>query len=369
MLRIHVPQPVYAPHPHERLITPDLCRLDDRVHLFPAVYPDFAAPRPLLSLKQDGQPLDGQDIWTGDPIAHEYTLNAPHDQLEIAIGGRELGVYRMSRRPELEPVYLTAATLFKDDLAQLASWIDFHAHHGVNRFVLYYNGTLDGILPRLSQRADLLQHDLLLIPWPYSYWVDGAPLGNEALLAQHGDGTDISTVRLNWHHAQHLMLNHALIFLRGTTEYIGFFDLDEYFSVQSGDRLCDFIRAHGQDVYIFQSRWSELSSNRVPGWADDGRFLAHEAIVAASQWEPFPHRTKYIARLDQVYSTRVHYPRLTRAAARTAVVQPELASLYHFHCFSGKAPRRGFVNPGGEWVPVHDFCMPPGLALREVSAA
>lgn len=181
------------------------------------------------------------------------------------------------------------------------------------------------------------------------------PLGNEALLAERGDEADISVVRLNWHHAQFLALNHCLAFLRGTTEYFALFDLDEYFHMAGSGRVADFVRQRGQDVYIFRSRWAELTSGRVPCAADDGTFFVAQEVEACPQWEPFPSRTKYIGRIDRILTTKVHYPSLIQDNTTVTQVPPDLASLYHFHCFSGKASRRNFVNPAGQWVRAHEF--------------
>lgn len=360
MLNIYLPQPVYAAHPYERLISADILRKGDHLHLFPAHYPDFSTPLSAMELRQRGHVLPGDTIWKPDVIAQQYqmardTAEAP---LEIRLRGDYAGTFRVRTPPELPKVFLTAATLFKDDYPQLEAWVDYHAAQGFDRFVLYYNGHIDTILPELLARPALTSRDVLLVQWPFSYWADGVPLGNEGLLAQHGDDTDLSQVRLNWHHAQHLMLNHVLVFLRGTTEYLGLFDLDEYFCAQTPPRVVDFIKGYQQDIYIFQSRWAELTSNRVPGWGDDRHFLATEEIEAAAEWEPFPHRTKYIARLDKIYATRVHYPKTSDDDARVVVVPPHLAGIYHFHCFSGKASRRKFVNPTGQWVGVTDFQEP-----------
>jgi hypothetical protein len=357
MLNIYIPQPVYGAHPFERLITADLYCKDDHLYLFPAHYPDFFSPLAALQLSQRDQFLSGETMWKPDAITQRFTMSpdTASAPLEIRLGGAYAGAFKLQTAPTLPKVFLTAATLFKDDYPQLEAWVDYHAAQGFERFVLYYNGNIDRILPELLARPALMSRDVLLIQWPYSYWVDGSPKGNEALLAKYGDDTDLSKVRVNWHHAQHLMLNHALVFLRGTTEYIGLFDLDEYFCAKSPPRMVDFIKGYRQDVYIFQSRWAELTSNRVPGWGDDRHFLESEHIEAAAEWEPFPHRTKYIARLDAVYSTRVHYPKTTAGDALITMVPHDLAGVYHFHCFSGKAPRRNFVNPNGEWVTVNDF--------------
>lgn len=357
MLNIYLPQPIYAPHAYERLISADLFIKESHLHLFPAYYPDFKAHFSKLEIRHMGNTLKGEAIWQPDVIAYQYNISTDTTPplLDIQLTGNYTGTFRAQQAPRLSKVFLTAATLFKDDYTQLEAWVDYHAAQGFERFVLYYNGCISTILPDLLKSKSLNTRDIVLIQWPYSYWVEGAPLGNEGLLARHGDDTDISQVRPDYHHAQHLMLNHVLLLLSGTTEYVGLFDLDEYFKARPGLRITELIKSYQNDIYIFQSRWAELRSKRVPGWGDHQFFFASEEMDAAADWEPYPHRSKYIGRLEALKSLGVHSPRTISDGARAALVPPELAGIYHFHCFSGKASRRDFVNPSKQWVPITEF--------------
>src|SRR4051812_35685821 len=51
---------------------------------------------------------------------------------------------------EREGAYLAACTIYRDDAAYLAEWIEFHRLVGVERFFLYDNGSTDDHLEVLA---------------------------------------------------------------------------------------------------------------------------------------------------------------------------------------------------------------------------
>jgi hypothetical protein len=352
LIKLYFPQAIYGAHLHERLVSADLSISGNRIYLYPAAYPDFQASIDDIQLMAGSSTLSGITVGTTDILAYEYALpDQVMDQpVQIWCRGSFLGRLHLQNRHPVHKVFLTAATLFKDDYAQLETWVDYHASLGFERFVLYYNGLLDALIPELFQSKLLRAQDLLLIAWPYSYWVEGQDLGAEGLIAQHGANADLSKSIFDWHHAQQIMLNHALIYLRGSTDYLAFFDVDEYFMFFEKRNIADFVRDNGRDIYIFQSRWAEVVSQRVPSIGDSAAFFASQQIVVAPNWEPFPSRTKYIARPEVVLSTGAHTPKIILQDASTVKVATELAGIFHFHAFSGKADRRILINPEGKWI-------------------
>ncbi len=356
MLNIYLPQTVLGNHASERVVAADLVRVGRLVYLFVAHYPDFATVGANIELRQGDLILAGQPV--GQPETMALCFELPPACTDFTFNVYREGAFcgraeAQSHQPA-HKVLLTAATLFKGDYAQVRTWMDYHAALGFERFILYYNGKLDAILPELLHQQAILDKDVLLVQWPFSYWVQGLGLGVEGLLAERGDQADLSERPRDWHHAQQVMLNHALVLLSGSTEYLGFFDLDEYFRLDGGVSLPDLVRVNDQDVYIFQSRWAELPSAHVPGLDDGADFFDHEEIHV-SDWVPFPHRAKYIARPGHILGTGAHVPKATVAGTKIVKVDTSVAGLYHFHCFSGKAPRRSFVNPTGEWQRVTGF--------------
>lgn len=357
MLNIYLPQPLYGDHVCERLISADFTRIGRTVcmHIV-AYYPDFAVSHDEVELRQGELSLRRQPI--EQPEIRAYQFEVPESctdfHFNVYLRGQFCGRIEVQAYEPTRQVFLTAATLFKRDYAQVRSWMDYHAAMGFERFVLYYNGKLDAILPEILAQEDVRTKDVLLVQWPFSYWVDGMALGVGGMLAVHGEQADLSKHSPDWHHAQQIMLNHALLMLRDTTEYVGFFDLDEYFWFNAPMSLPDLLRANDQDVYVFHSRWAEIKSNHVPTLRDNAGFFDNEEIQV-SDWIPVPHYSKYIGRPQCILGTGAHIPRAVVPGTKMAAVSPDVAGLFHFHCFSGKAPRRKMVNPTGKWQAVPRF--------------
>ena len=367
MLRVYIPQVLALDNPCERLICADVTRHRNAVFVHVFKYPDFEVRASAIDLSLGDRRYKGTPYGAPDTVAIEFDIaEAFADrQFVVRMDGKIRGrITPQAYEPE-KPVFLTAATLFRRDYAQLATWIDYHQRLGFQRFVLYYNGKVDKILPELQAQPAVQSRDVLLVQWPFSYWVEGLGLGPEGLLAIHGESADLSQRRMDWHHAQQLMLNHALLFLRGSTTYVGFFDLDEYFRLESPGRLIDILNPARIDAYTFQSRWAELQSNRVPGLTDGADFFTREQVLASPAWMPFPHYTKTIYKPELFVCVGAHIPKVALAGTRLARVSTSLAGLYHFHYFSGKASRRNRVNPTGQWISIPRFC---GMQASEQGA-
>ena len=284
-----------------------------------------------------------------DTVAIEFDIaEAFADrQFEVRMDGKIRGrITPQAYEPE-KPVFLTAATLFRRDYAQLATWIDYHQRLGFQRFVLYYNGKVDEILPELQAQPAVQSGDVLLVQWPFSYWVQGLGLGPEGLLAIHGESADLSQRRMDWHHAQQRAHAKSMLYCSCVAAeeatYVGFFDPDEYFRLESPGRLIDILNPARIDAYTFQSRWAELQSNRVPGLTDGAHFFTREQVLASPAWMPFPHYTKTIYKPELFVCVGAHIPKVALAGTRLARVSTSLAGLYHFSLLQrqGVAPEQG----------------------------
>ena len=361
MINIHVPQALYRPGSHERLMTADVIRSGQYVYLFNLDYPEVYDTSN-LEIRHQGKTLQKVSDNFKNHLAQKFLApdDMPDEQhLEIWDGDIFVGAGKSRRIPLKTKVKLSAATLFKNDYPQLKCWIDYHIKLGFERFILYYNGPISDIIPEIIDSRLAEKADVLLVPWPYTYWVDGTDMGPEGLIAKFGDYAPLKAGQKDWHHAQQLMLNHALITLQDTTEFLGFFDLDEYFRPNNPNQsVLSFCQNHQQDIYIFLSRWSELHDNATPKLGDDSNFLREHKILAAPEWVPFPARTKYIGRPEKILQTGAHTPKSVANGTKMVKVDCEAIGIYHFHSFSGKASRRNIVTPGGEWIEIENFSTP-----------
>ncbi len=108
-------------------------------------------------------------------------------------------------RPE---TYLTVAAIIKDEASYLEEWLSFHRLVGVERFVLYDNGSTDDTHALLAPHVR--DGWLELIPWPR--FLAGA-------------------------NAQHLAYAHALRHLAGRSRWVALIDADEFLFSPSGTTL------------------------------------------------------------------------------------------------------------------------------------
>ena len=354
MLNIYLPQSIYSDNNLERLIAADFIFKDDQIYMITALYPDFKFNLEDINLYAINNGLLNEIIKKEEPLGYifniEKILNFKVEEVyKLMYKNQFLERIKTQNIDYLSEVFLTAATLFKNDFLQLSAWISYHEKLGFQRFVIYYNGKISDILSEINFFKELFKYDILLIEWPFSYWVEGVELGIEGRLALEGDNINLADVQSqDWHHAQQLMLNHSLILLKDKTEYLGFFDLDEYYCVDGSTSIIDMIKNTDFDIYVYQSRWAELEINRIPIISDDFNFFKNKKTLV-SEWIPIPSRSKYIGKPANIIQTGAHIPKQVIQGTKLASVNPDDIGIYHFHCFSGKASRREIINSPNSW--------------------
>lgn len=349
-VNVLIPQTVYLESPYERLLAADIFRKGDSIYFFViSQYPDSSLDINKIritgaeGLSLYGRPVGGSDSDLVTPGAVKYgsmllvfdlppgctpgPMNIYADDVYYGrFTPKDFGFQTKSR--------LTAATLFLGDFETMRAWVEYHALLGFDRFVLYYNGFLHDIMARVSEIPSLAGFDILFVQWPYSYWLEGAPPGHPPA---------------SFHHAQILMLSHALIYLRDVTDYVAFFDLDEYFEIHGERSVLGFVERHQKDGYIFQSRWAETAAN-MPSLRDGAEYFQAVKVSVARQCVEFPHRTKYIGRPERIISTSAHYPFRTTPGTVLVRIDPAIGSLYHFHAFTNNPVRGDIGVSPGDWV-------------------
>ena len=138
----------------------------------------------------------------------------------------------------LYPVYtneIIFSTLVKDEDEFICTWIDFHLKLGVSRFVIYDNSEQGKTLPFVLKKY-IDNKVVLLIRWNYKYYIEMSGLS-----------------------CQTTQQNHS-IYAFQTCKFIGLFDIDEYFNMQTThihieDFFNEFItknRINKQDISSFQ---------------------------------------------------------------------------------------------------------------------
>ena len=323
-LNILIPQSIYLESHCERLITADVLRIDNSVYLFMmSDYPDTVIDIDRIVLKgPDGLIVTGR-IEVSSHLEALHTMSGvnvlafdlPPDYdryfMNVYLADVYIGRISLCNSKLKSKASLTAATLFKNDYATLRAWVEYHSLLGFDRFVLYYNGYLGDILHQITAFPTILEKDIVLVQWPYSYWLDCHPENKIQ------------------HHAQVLMLSHALMYLKETTEYLSFIDLDEYFVLPFNSNIFEFVQKLQKDVYVFQSRWAETT--KIPSLDDGCDFFCNEKVEVDKVWLEFPHRTKFIANPKAIITTNMHFPYRIIPNAEMVTVNASSGGIYHFY--------------------------------------
>ena len=300
--------------PHRRQFAPqrdhplDLHRCDEHTLLYDAVYDrrskklNLLAPslkgllprNPVIDVK-----IDNKQRWAAFKKRFRISLarlkaRSVPSLIDLDFGLGDTSPSSFKPTVSLPPVPLTLSTLQKDNpIIWIEDWISYHSKLGVDRFLIYDNGSqnVEDLVARLNQLAQ----DIYLIDWPFEYGDTRHP---RTLLAQRG------------------ALMHATLLSRAG-QWLGNFDIDEYLMVKSGRlhdvlprnplvgslivqnyimpntvgasqtrRAADFIWREKQKRGRDNKYWLRLSGNPIPG--------VHRANLS------FPFRTK-TAPLDDLH--------------------------------------------------------------------
>lgn len=104
--------------------------------------------------------------------------------------------------------YLTACAIIKNEASYLKEWLDFHKLMGIEKFLLYDNGSTDHTKE-------------ILLPYIETGFVEIIPWGNFLHGANH----------------QHLAYAHSCIHMANKTEWLAFLDADEFLFSPQGSPI------------------------------------------------------------------------------------------------------------------------------------
>jgi len=174
------------------------------------------------------------------------------------------------------PIYLCIAAIVKNEGDYLAEWVEFHQMQGVEKFLIYDNGSTDNI-------------DSVLQPYINEGLVELIPWINFHNQANH----------------QHLAYAHAIAQMTGKTRWLAFLDLDEFLYSPSRENIADILKEKQHQ---------------------------HAIIVHLSDFGPSGHQTKPDGLVIENYTKRLEHNQFIQLKS---IVQPHLiygirsASLFH----------------------------------------
>ncbi|WP_159107220.1 glycosyltransferase family 2 protein [Azospirillum sp. B4] len=237
------------------------------------------------------------------------------------------------------PPRVTLCAIIKDEADGLLEWVAYHRLMGVDRFVIYDNGSTDGgraLLDRLAGRIDLTAIDwpsggegtvlsfpqacarLLSIPDPrrFDWWGDGA-IG-----------------------PQMRAYNHFLTYYGAETDWVLFIDADEFVVSHEGVSLPALAARYGEDpaAGAVALNWRYFGSNGLQ--APDGRLVIERFTRCA----------------PALFSGHVHMKTLARPAAldRMVIHAGRLAAGWRY------------VDDQGRPVDIRDLAFTPAISHARV---
>ena len=254
----------------------------------------------------------------GQAAFHEFRLP------EALRGGRSLRVRLRfangltaeleARRTELRPVFLQLTCLSKDNPpAWLVDWMTHAARTGVERVILYDNGSddLDGVREAIARAPGLPQ--VVLVHW-------GFPFG---------------PLRSYYNRFSHASQNNHVYQCFGATAWQAHFDVDEYLVGRGPDAIAE--RLARQPPWVgrlrYDSFWVPRTRGDATGDGVDGGAAPPEARSARGyrfrERAPRGEARKYIARPGAVRLATTHNARL-RPFRIGRDVAPDEAAFLHY---------------------------------------
>lgn len=200
-----------------------------------------------------------------------------------------------SRFSHLKSKNFSVTTLFKDDYNLIKRFYKYYKIQGVDFFYLYYNGISNDEIKEICNKEDIL-----LIDWNFKYWND--------------ETCDFQ------HHAQIGQMIHALWKYGKTMDkYIGFFDLDEYLTVENKPLAKELLELD-LTAYGFCNRWAVSNPNLGEEELPVDFIYGYKCDI--------PKRSKFIYKTDKISIPYIHQSELPDVRVKQDY------DMYHFYNWS-----------------------------------
>ena len=145
-------------------------------------------------------------------------------------------------------------TLFKDDNYLLPLWIEYYSLIGVDHFIVYYNKKINKSLTDLLNKY-LELNKVTLIEWDFVHKLpEIQKLSDDVKLIEE-------SLKVNYHHSQPMSMAHCLHKFGELTNWIGYFDLDEYLILKEFTNIKSLLMNYDIKKTVgvkFECRWADL---------------------------------------------------------------------------------------------------------------
>ncbi len=221
------------------------------------------------------------------------------DELDVQLElGSELQQQVVARRSRLDPVEVQWITLQKDNPpVWIVDWIRYHAALGVERFLIYDNGSADQAALEVALAGLDQPGEVLLIDWPYPYGPRSSRKNSFCQPTQN-------------RHA-HLCF--------GQTRWGGHFDVDEYLVLHRHGSLGELLGGvRWPDALLrFDSHWVPNVGTSIEEVGPTETITARDFPVRERAPRRMAH--KYIVQADLVRLAETHNARVALGWRRRSV--------------------------------------------------
>ena len=222
---------------------------------------------------------------------------------------------------------LVLTTLFKDDYYLLKVWIEYNTLLGVDYFILYNNKKIDDRVKKMVNEYN----NVLIIEWDMVHKLPEI-LGKDSRVKILDN-----KLEKNHHHAQPMSMCHCLNFLGSKSNWIGFFDLDEFIIMKDLFNINDLLDKYNYSETAgikFQCRWANLKKcNIAEENPDDSRKKKKKYNTFRKiETEGTFFRTKVIVNPNLTTVCNVH--RLKKYKKKTFEVMLNTDDYYFLHYFN-----------------------------------
>ncbi len=206
--------------------------------------------------------------------------------------------------------YISAMTLFKDDIDLLKRYLKYYGNLGVNIFYLYYNNKVDHNIINKIIKLNENNYKIYLIEWDYIY------------MLKYG--------LLKHHFAQSMAINDSLNILKNYGVYTLYNDLDEYIILDKNFNNL-IVEYNNVDIFIFKNRFCKMGTELISYEDFDDKFDLNN-IIQGNYWHEM--REKNLIKLENINVMGVHkyFPYFNS----TSVYEKVIGEFYHIINFKEK---------------------------------
>jgi hypothetical protein len=238
------------------------------------------------------------------------SLESIYDTVNLKIKYKNIFTKITLNQLNIEKHYISAMTLFKDDIDLLKRYLKYYLNMGVKLFFLYYNKKVDHNI--LNKIINLNENNakIYLIEWDYIY------------MLKYG--------LLKHHFSQSMAINDSLNILKNYGVYTLYNDLDEYIILDK--KFNDLIEEYSDvDIFIFKNRFCKMGEELISYEDFDNKFDLNN-IIKGNYWDSM--REKNLIKLDKINVMGVHkyFPNFNSNLANEKVI----GEFYHIINFKEK---------------------------------